>query len=90
MARIAASTSEYAAALQLVDGRHRLFAGAGADERVIAKLRSEVAPDRRQHLRIVVDKKNDRLVEHCACAEERQFAASGSHTRNSVRPGILD
>ena len=62
-------------------GRHRLLAGAGADERVIREIGRQVAPHRRQHLRIVVDEKNDRLVEHCAsgeCQSRRSAATPGT------------
>src|SRR5262249_33924371 len=75
-----------AAALELLRRRERLGTGGGADDRVLVPVaRAQIAPHRREHLRVVVHDEENGLVH----AGLPGLAASsiGSVTRNSVRPG---
>ena len=72
--------------LSSLRGLERFRSGAGADDRVVLPVpRAQVASHRREHLRIVVDDEENRLVH--ALAPGSGSPSIGSVTRNSVRPG---
>jgi hypothetical protein len=77
-----------AARLELADGCERLLARGRAHDRVrLAIAGAQVAADRGEHLRIVVDDEEDRLVHGFGFTDSLSRSAIGSVTRNSVRPG---
>src|SRR4051794_11630655 len=76
------------ACLQFANRGERLLTGRRADDRVrLSIMRAQIAPHRREYLRVVVNGQEYGFVHGRSIG--RTVSATGSETRNSVLPGAV-